>query len=417
MTAIRLRYSHKTDAQLLKEINETRLLNLIERTGPLSRTDISKQAHMAKATVSEIIGRLIGTDLVEEIGKGDSTSRGGKRPTMIQINPTGRYLFGVDIKRDQSQIQLTNLNGDEIDMQFITYPVGSSNGKVVRNIMDVMHQQLLTHKISKDRLLSIGISIPGLVDYQNGELWMADTLPGWDHLPINAVFEREFAVPCLIENDVKCTAWGERLHGVGQDSDGDLICIFLGDGIGAGIIHDEHILRGHSGGAGEIGYIQVHCPALQDGKYLLNGQKYYGELLGMASLKAGFGRAGIDLDAMGFDDLLASDEADVEAVLDEYAQALASLTQNLVKTLNPRTVIFTGKPVERSTFLSTQVQQYIEAGLTASALHLTVDVKVGTLGPRAALAGAVALAKQTLFKPVVAQHFTPDMSLESNSYF
>ena len=51
MTAIRLRYSHNTDSQLLKEINEMRLLNLIERSGPLSRAGISKQAHMAKATV------------------------------------------------------------------------------------------------------------------------------------------------------------------------------------------------------------------------------------------------------------------------------------------------------------------------------------------------------------------------------
>ena len=416
MTAIRLRYSHNTDSQLLKEINEMRLLNLIERSGPLSRAGISKQAHMAKATVSEIIGRLLESELVEEIGKGDSTSRGGKRPTMIQINPTGRYVFGVDIKRDHSQIQLTNLLGEELDMELLSYPVGSSKDKVVKAIMDAMHQQLLARNIPAKRLLSIGISIPGLVDYQNGELWMADTLPGWDHLPLSAAFEREFSVPCLLENDVKCTAWGERLKGAGEDTEGDLICIFLGDGIGAGIIHDEHILHGISGGAGEIGYIEVHCPVLLQGKYLLNGQKYYGELLGMASLKAGFKKAGIDLEARDFDTILSSKEDLVEAVLNEYAQALASLTQNLVKTLNPKTVIFTGKPVEQSNYLSKQVQRHIESGLTASALHLAVDVRVGTLGPRAALAGAVALAKQTLFKPVVAQHFTPDMSLENNSY-
>jgi len=417
MTAIRLRYSHNTDSQLLKEINEMRLLNLIERNGPLSRAAISKQAHMAKATVSEITSRLLETKLIEEIGKGDSTSRGGKRPTMIQINPTGRYMFGIDIKRDQCHIQLTNLLGEEIDMELISYPVGSSKDKVVKATMDVMHQQLLARKIPKKRLLSIGISIPGLVDYQNGELWMADTLPGWDHLPISAVYEREFGVPCLIENDVKCTAWGERLNGAGKDTEGDLICVFLGDGIGAGIIHDEHILHGISGGAGEIGYIEVHCPALLNGKYLLNDQKYYGELLGMASLRAGFEKAGIDLGARSFDNILASKDKLVEAVLNEYAQALASLTQNLVKTLNPKTVILTGKPVEQSNYLSEQVQHHIDSGLTASALHLTVDVRVGTLGPRAALAGAVALAKQTLFKPVVGQHFTPGMSLENNSYY
>jgi len=416
MTAIRLRYSHKTDSQLLKEINETRLLNLIERIGPLSRAAISKQAHMAKATVSEIIGRLIEAGLVEEMGKGDSTARGGKRPTMIQINPTGRYLFGVDIKRDRCQLQLTNLLGQEIDIQSITYPVGSSKDNVITHIIDLMHQQLQARNIPQDKLLSIGVSIPGLVDYRNGELWMADTLNGWDHLPINAVFEREFGVPCLMENDVKCTAWGERLRGAGQDTKGDLICIFLGDGIGAGIIHDEHILRGISGGAGEIGYIEVHCPTLARGKYLLNGQKYYGELLGMASLRAGFEKAGVDLSSNDFDDILVSTDEHVECVLDEYAQALASLTQNLVKTLNPKTVIFTGKPVERSSYLSKQVQHHIETSLTASALHLTVDVRVGTLGPRAALTGAVALAKQILFKPVVAQHFTPDMTIEQNSF-
>ena len=410
MTAITLRHSHKTDSQLLKEINETRLLNLIARHGPLSRAAISKQAHMAKATVSEIIARLLEASLVEEMGKGDSTSRGGKRPTMIRLRPSGRYLFGVDIKRERSHVQLSDLVGKELALEVINYPLGTPKDVVIEAIMNAMDQLLAVNKIPRHKLLSIGISIPGLVDYARGELWMADTLPGWDNQPINSLFEARFLVPCLVENDVKCTAWGERLHGVGKDSVGDLVCIFLGDGIGAGIIHDEHILRGYSGGAGEIGYIEIHCPALSKGKFLLKDQKYYGELLGIASLQAALSAAGLDLEHASLKELLGSNDARVREVVNEYAQALASLTQNLVKTLNPNTVVLTGKPIEYSDYLARQVEYYIKHNLTACALHLTVDVKMGTLGSRAALLGTVALARQTLFKPVVAQHFTPDLS-------
>jgi len=417
MTAITLRHSHQTDSQLLKEINETRLLTLIARHGPLSRAEISKEAHMAKATVSEIIGRLLEADLVKEIGKGDSTSRGGKRPTMIQLQPTGRYLLGVDIKRDECRVQLSDLTGKEVDLQVINYAVGTAMDEVIGAIISVMDQLLLVHEIPQNRLLSIGISIPGLVDYVNGELWLADTLPGWDHKPIVAIFEDHFQVPCLLENDVKCMAWGERLSGAGQEINGDLICLFLGDGIGAGVIHDEHIYRGHSGGAGEIGYLEVHCPALEKGKYLRNGQKYYGELLGISSLKRALNRAGIETENRHLKDLLELDDPRINEVLDEYAEALVSLTKNLVKSFNPRTVVFTGKPISSSPYLAAKASSLLHAELAKTALHLSVDVKAGTLGRRSALVGAAALARQTLFKPIIAQYFTPDMSLDRDAVF
>jgi len=412
MSAITLRHSHTSDSQLLKEINETRLLTLVSRHGPLSRASIAKQAHMAKATVSEIISRLLEAGLVEEIGKGDSTSRGGKRPTLIQLRASGRFLFGIDIKREQTHLQLTNLLGEEIEFEALHYALGTPMDAVLERTMTAMERMLQTHEIAPQLLLAIGISIPGLVDYRRGELWMADTLPGWDHHPVNKRFEERFSVPCMVENDVNCTTWGERLNGVGVGSQGDQICIFLGDGIGAGIVHDQHIVRGNAGGAGEIGYIEVHCPALPKDGYLFNGQRFYGELLGIASLIRACIKAGVAEEGESLETILRKNRSGLETVLNEYALALASLTQNLVKTLNPESVIIAGKPVEFSPYLVEKVREYVDLGLKASALHIEVELRIGTLGTRAALAGAVAMAKQTLFKPVIAQHFTPAMSFE-----
>ncbi|MGC9512722.1 MAG: ROK family transcriptional regulator, partial [Fidelibacterota bacterium] len=192
----------KGDSSYLKKVNETRLLYIIYKEGPVSRVDLSREASMSKAAVSEIINRLCDAGMLQEVGKGQSTSKGGKRPTLIRLNPDRGYVFGLEIKRSETIIALANIDGDLLNTSVIEYEAGSPVSTILRRIIREMENVLALKKISYDRLIAIGIGAPGQINYDEGNLLVADTLKNWAHEPISGVFQETFHVPVILENDV-----------------------------------------------------------------------------------------------------------------------------------------------------------------------------------------------------------------------
>jgi predicted NBD/HSP70 family sugar kinase len=104
-------------------------------------------------------------------------------------------------------------------------------------------------------LLGIGVGVPGSVDRQsNGEVDSA--VLGWQQVPLGATLRRELALPVIVDNNVNALAVAERLYGLGRNHDSFLV-LTIGTGVGAGIVLDGVVLRGASGGAGEVGHIPV----------------------------------------------------------------------------------------------------------------------------------------------------------------
>lgn len=101
----------------------------------------------------------------------------------------------------------------------------------------------------------IGIGTPGVVDDQ-GIVYEAPNLPGWDNLNLKKIFEEKFKKNVVVENDVNTIAWGEYLFGAGRGSK-TMICITLGTGLGGGIVKDGKLLRGGKYSAVEIGHIPI----------------------------------------------------------------------------------------------------------------------------------------------------------------
>jgi glucokinase len=105
--------------------------------------------------------------------------------------------------------------------------------------------------------LGIGVGIAGQVDREQGLLISGPNLgSGLDHLPIRKLLEDRFSIKTFLGNDVEIATYGEHQYGAGRGCD-DFVCIFVGTGIGAGIIQGGAMRRGVSGTAGEIGHTIV----------------------------------------------------------------------------------------------------------------------------------------------------------------
>lgn len=101
---------------------------------------------------------------------------------------------------------------------------------------------------------ALGVGMAGQVD-RTGTLHFAPNL-GWRNVPLKAKLEEKLGIPVVIDNDVRAVTWGERQHGAGQGTD-ELVCLFVGTGIGGGIISGGRLLEGCNNTAGELGHTTI----------------------------------------------------------------------------------------------------------------------------------------------------------------
>lgn len=104
--------------------------------------------------------------------------------------------------------------------------------------------------------LGVGVGVAGQVDAASGVVRYAPNL-GWRDFPLRARLAASVRLPIAVLNDVQAAAFGEHAFGAGQGVD-ELVCIFLGTGVGGGVITRGRLLRGCAGSAAELGHITVH---------------------------------------------------------------------------------------------------------------------------------------------------------------
>jgi glucokinase len=106
----------------------------------------------------------------------------------------------------------------------------------------------------------IGVGAPGAVDHDAGVVRQAPNLAGWQEadVPLGPLVSKALGgVPVALENDANCGTLAEHRRGAGKD-DNDVLGVWVGTGVGGGLILDGRLRRGGTGFAGEIGHTVVH---------------------------------------------------------------------------------------------------------------------------------------------------------------
>ncbi len=103
---------------------------------------------------------------------------------------------------------------------------------------------------------AVGMGLPGFVNHAAGVVDSLTNVPGWYNVPIRHILEEESGLPAAVENDANCMALAEWKLGAGRGMQ-DIVCLTLGTGVGAGIITQGQLLRGHLGAAGELGQVGI----------------------------------------------------------------------------------------------------------------------------------------------------------------
>ncbi len=339
--------------KLVRDFNELNILRFIKLYGPLSRAQLSKKYKISKATVSEIISKLLKVNFVKEIGMGASTKIGGRKPILLEFNPKAGYAIGIEIKRNHARVALTDLNALIYKQDQIEYPENTPLSDVLYMLFPFIHKYLKEKWVKSAKAMGIGVAIPGLIDYSKGCILESDSLKEWEGVLIKKLFENEFGIETFIENDVKAITFGESRFGNGRDYS-NMIYLWVGDGIGAGIVINGELYRGVSASAGEVGFYELgfYIKNEAEFKWLYDGHKTFGEILSekvlvqgackgiQENFKTTLNGGNLSIDTIvekAFED----DPLALELVT-EYASIVGILCINLINTLNPETLLIGG---------------------------------------------------------------------------
>jgi glucokinase-like ROK family protein len=387
--------------------SEAEAMRVLRETGQTSRPDISRVTGWSRAKTSQEVVSLVNKGILKDVGEG--ASNGGRRPRLLRLNNQLGYVFGVDIGATSLDIALADLNGHIL--QHVTEPadVREAPAAVLGRCQEIMLGLADAGGVPPDRILSIGIGVPGPVDFSRGVLVAPPLMPDWENYPIRLFFKEVFpAAMVMVDNDVNIMALGEKRSGDAVDAEHFLV-VKIGTGIGCGIMVNGKIHRGSDGSAGDIGHICVdkqgpicRCgnrgcleamaagPAIAEQAKLaaLEGKS---ELLSKLLKQNGSSLTPEDVNA-------ACREGD-EAALDIIrlsGQMIGDVLAGLVNFFNPSHIFITGGIANFGNHLLVAIKRAVlRRSLPLATTNLTI--RYSPTGSDSGVVGAIMLALEHLF--------------------
>jgi len=386
--------------KFLKQFNETSLLELIRTNKQISKADLAQMTGLSPTACGIIVANLLEKNYIREAGIGIST--GGRRPNLYELTPKSYFSIGVDIDIDYIRFILMDITGQVEYRDKIPSGFDQSVSESIKLVEGKIYQIIQEQKITEDRLLGVGFSIPGMVDNITHEVIFAPNL-GWERVDLEHMITSIGSFPIYVDNEAMCSAICEKWIGSCIEQK-DFMCINMKSGIGSSIFAGGNLYRGCSGSAGEIGHITVD----QNGPKCACGN--YGCLEALVSSKSLVEKAkrlvkqGLiadftNIDSITIDDIISSAKAGNEAarvVLVEAAGYLGLAVANLINTINPSKIVL-GKELAK---FSEDILEHLKNIALAKALKYPasrVEIITSEIGEDTSALGAAIIPLKKLF--------------------
>jgi predicted NBD/HSP70 family sugar kinase len=235
-----LKAAGKTRLEETRHNNRRLILQRVFDEGPISRAEIARHTELGRATVSEITAQLVAEGLVVEVGQGTST--GGKPPTLVELDPAGRFVVAVDLSRRPIAAALLNLRG-----RIVARAAGKTVAPQGHDAIEEMHR-VISELIAGATApaLGIGVGVPGAVD-DSGGMVTAEELGWWD-VAVRDEFEDVYGFPTYIVSAAQAAALAEFTK-TGSDPGAAMMYVKVDDRISTAVILTGRIMRSsHHGG-------------------------------------------------------------------------------------------------------------------------------------------------------------------------
>ncbi|BBQ83980.1 TPA: ROK family transcriptional regulator [Kluyvera ascorbata] len=237
----------------IKQTNAGAVYRLIDQLGPVSRIDLSRLAQLAPASITKIVRELLEAHLVQETEIQEAGSRG--RPAVgLMVETEAWHYLSVRISRGDIHLALRDLSSKLVVEELLELALEDET-PFLNRVLSHIDQFFIRHQKLLERLTAIAITLPGIIDTENG---IIHRMPFYDvkDIPLGETLEAHTGVPVYIQHDISAWTMAEALFGASRGAR-DVIQVVIDHNVGAGVITDGRLLHAGSSSLVEIGHTQV----------------------------------------------------------------------------------------------------------------------------------------------------------------
>lgn len=232
----------------LKRVHRARILNLFLTHQPLSRRALADLTGLSSPTVTNLVFELLDAGVIRETGLPEvDRPRVGRPRQPLELNPRARVTLALHLGSPESAMGLVDLQGRLIASQPIPHDqAGNGSVESLRGIAEQARDFMAAHAVAAGQLLGVGAGVPRVP---------------WGPVPVADILTREFPVPVIVGNNVHAMAVGEYIFALDRATP-SMLYLYIGRGIGAGLIVNGQLWQGATGMAGQmVGDIPLPCAA------------------------------------------------------------------------------------------------------------------------------------------------------------
>lgn len=373
-----------------------RLLDLLRTQGTLSRVELAERTGLTPATITNTVRRLIDAGLVHEIGRGHQRGRGQPR-RLLELDPAAWYAVGIQVDRATATVVVLDFAGTRVADASLRGSGGEPPEATIAALGEQVERLLRRNGIAQERVLGAGLVTHGPQDRDRGVLLTVQPDPAWLEFPLTATLARRLGIPVLLENDATAAAFGEQWAGaVPTDTFG---LVYMGSGIGGGVVVDGESYRGRASNAVEIGHIALgEAPCVCGNRGCAQAEAgpraVVEQALADVGLAARLGLGGAPDDTLADFERLArawrTGDRDAAALLERSAKWIGRAAVTLVNLFDLDTVVLAGPafatagPLYRLRVAAELERRALSRALSRPVVHLAANVETA-----AAIGGAL----------------------------
>ena len=367
--------------------------------GRLSCSEVAERIDKSFPLTARMLNELIEDGLVIE--RGYAASTGGRKPVMYSMKPDVMYMVAVALDQLITKIALIDLSNQYVGEITKTDIPLAGNPKALSTLTDKIDEFINNVSVDKEKIIGIGIGMPGFVDAIKGANYTFLQTTG---TTINQFISEKVKLPVFIDNDSSLIALAELRFGAAHNKRNAMV-INASWGVGLGLILNGELFRGHNGFAGEFSHIPLFlnnkmCSCGKSGcletessllVVIEKAQKALHD--GKPSLLNGLPANRVEqacemiIDAAGKGDKLAVE------LLSEAGYNIGRGVAILIHILNPEVVVLSGRGSLAGKIWQAPIQQALNEHCIPR-LCANTEIKVSEFGYHAELIGAAALVME-----------------------
>jgi predicted NBD/HSP70 family sugar kinase/biotin operon repressor len=317
----------------------------------LTKTELADKLELSLTAISDYINELVESGWI--IPRQKAESSGGRRAVIYQINPKKKYIVALDIKDSHFYVFISDLKCNLIKSK-IHYLDDYSFQNYINEITEVVKEMLFDLEIGIEKILSLGISISGVTDFENKVVNRSNQLD-WTDKALASELEKSLKLPVFVETDVRVYAYNELEP---DDKNNITTVLYIGEGIGLALIVRNRILQGYTNRVGDNRFFGAELDNLN---YIIRHDEYIKEINDLPYYSKNFEEQTIEDLNKKYRKFISQNHQNRQEITD-FTDYIASMMLSTINLLNPKKVLLTGNVFDYNDLIYNQVKEKITGG-------------------------------------------------------